>query len=434
MIPESLIEEIKEKINISDIISDYVKLEKSGLNLKGLCPFHSEKNPSFYVYNSTGRFYCFGCGASGDIISFIMHAENLNYVEAVGLLARRAGLNMEEWKYDHTNGVSRSRLHCMNYDAACFFRDQLKLSDSAKDHLKRRGISSETADKFMLGYAPCDNNATYDYLKKLSYSNKELFCGYICRKNRETETVSDIFCDRLIIPIKDPEGNIIAFSGRSIGDTVPKYINSANTPAFKKSRCLFGIDIAKRFCRDELILCEGYFDVITLHAADFKNAVASLGTSLTTDHVSMIRRYTQRVILAFDSDTAGQAATKKALKLFHGSGLDVKILNLGEAKDPDEYIRKFGAESFGECLRAAKTEFEYKYDTIMAQNDIKTLDGKIKATSELVELLSEIPSAVERDIYASFVSEKTGIEKKAIESDVNRIMVRNEYDKQPTIE
>ena len=368
MINDAIIEEIKYRNDIVDVISSYVTLKRAGSNMLGLCPFHSEKTPSFTVFPQTRNFYCFGCGAGGDVITFIMKYENLDYISAVEFLAKRVGIAIPESPREDKPLMKRQRMYDMNREAAKFFRKCLvdpAVGKSAMDYLQSRKLSASVITHFGLGYAPLDYGMLRSYLNSKGYTDEELTLGFLCaKKNNRT---FDYFRGRVIFPIIDLTGNVIAFGGRVLDDSLPKYLNTSDTPAFKKSRNLFALNFAKNFCKDELILCEGYMDVIALHAAGFENAVATLGTAITPDQARLISRYTKKVIISYDSDSAGQKAANKAMKLLTEVGLDVRVLVIPDAKDPDEYIKKFGKDKFKLVISNSKSQFEYKYNNVVSK-------------------------------------------------------------------
>ena len=312
-IPQSFIDEVKYRNKIEDVIASYVNLKRAGSNYQGLCPFHSEKTPSFTVFPNTETFHCFGCGAGGDVISFIMRAENLEYPGAVEFLAKRAGLEMpEEAGGAGSETVKRSRMYEMNRAAAVFFNKMLYAPESepAREYLKQRGLSSAAVKRFGLGFAPNSFDALRRHMHSLGSGDDELKEAFLCGKSERTGGYFDYFRGRLIFPIIDNFSNVIAFGGRALGDGKPKYLNTSDTPVFKKSRNLFALNFAKNACAESLILCEGYMDVIAVNMAGFPNAVATLGTALTTEQARIMAKYTKKVILSYDSDDAGELRRK----------------------------------------------------------------------------------------------------------------------------
>ena len=351
MIPDNVIEEIKVRNDIADVIGTYVTLKRAGSNMNGLCPFHNEKTPSFIVFNATQSFYCFGCGAAGDVVTFIRRIENLDYVEALRYLAKRSGVTIPE--EEKSGGVRRSRIFEMNKEAARFFRSQLLLSKEAKAYIIKRGLTKRTVDRFGLGYSGLRGYELIDHLKRLGYNEDEMVTAKLAGKNEKG--YYPFFRNRVMFPIIDTAGAIIGFGGRVMDNSTPKYLNTPDTPAFNKGRNLFALNYAKDHCSEELILCEGYMDVIALHSAGFQNAVATLGTALTQEQARLIKRYTGKVVISYDGDKAGKAATDRASAILTEAGVDVRILQVTDAKDPDEYIKAFGAEAFSRLLKGSET-------------------------------------------------------------------------------
>lgn len=423
MIPQSIIEDLKHRCDLVDIVSSYVALKRAGANMHGLCPFHSERSPSFTVFtNGDPHFYCFGCGAGGDVISFIMRIENLDYRAALDFLAKRAGIVLPDDDVRTEQGVGRKRVLEMNLCAARFFRDCLydeRIGAPGREYLEKRALPSAVVRRFGLGYAPASFGALHDHLRRNGFTDEEMIVGYCCGKSQKGN-VYDLFRGRLMFPIIDPAGNIVAFGGRVLDDSKPKYLNSSDTPAFKKSRNLFALNFAKAHAQNRLILCEGYMDVIMLHAAGFENTVATLGTAITPDHARMIKKYTSNVVLAYDSDGAGQNATSKALGILADAGVDAKVIRMDGAKDPDEYIKKFGAKRFSALLDESRTRFDFKLENILSQYDINLPDEKIKAAAAVCSEISNVYSGVEREIYTAKAASVLGLDIKSIKDDVNR--------------
>ncbi len=427
MIPHSIIEDLKHRCDLVDVISSYIPLKRAGSNMNGLCPFHSEKSPSFTVFTGgEPHFYCFGCGAGGDVISFVMRMENLDYRSALEFLAKRAGITLPDDRGDEKREVGRKRILEMNLCAARFFRDCLfhdAIGAPGRAYLEKRQLPSVVARRFGLGYAPQSFGALHDHLRKNGFSDEEMILGYCCAKSQKGN-VYDIFRGRLMFPIIDVTGNIVAFGGRVLDDSKPKYLNSSDTPAFKKSRNLFALNFAKNHAEKRLILCEGYMDVITLHAAGFENAVATLGTAITPEHARIIRKYTENVILAYDSDGAGQTATNKALRILADAGVDARVIKMEGAKDPDEYIKKFGRDKFAALMDAGRTRFDFKLDNILAAHDLSVSEEKIKAAQEICAEIAGVYSGVEREIYTAKAAAVLGLEEKNIRDDVESAIRR----------
>ena len=432
IISPEIIDDIKFKNPIEDVISSYVNLKRAGSNYNGLCPFHSEKTPSFTVFPSTQSFYCFGCGAGGDAITFVMRTENLDYLSALRVLASRCGVTLPE-ETERVPGkkeVGRQRVLEMNKEAAKFFHNCLldeKLgADGRKYLMEERKLSMAVINHFGLGFAPNHFFMLHDHLKSLGYSDEEMTVGFLCGKN--DRGVYDYYRNRVIFPIIDTTGNVVAFGGRVLDDSKPKYLNTSDTPAFKKSKNLFALNFAKNHCENQLILCEGYMDVIALHASGFENAVATLGTAITSEQARIFSRYTKKVVISYDSDEAGQRAADKAFKLLQEVGVDVRILKINNAKDPDEYIKKFGAQSFKSIIDESKSKFEFECDKIFAKYNILNTDEKIKASHELSLAIASYPSEIEREIYCQKISGILDVPKESIRKDVNAILMRRTRD------
>ena len=428
-ISPQIIEDIKARNDIENVISSYITLKRAGSNYNGLCPFHSEKTPSFTVFPSTQSFYCFGCGAGGDAITFVMRMENLDYISAVRTLAERSGITIPE---NATNAsgkreVTRSRVLEMNKEAAKYFRNALfdsKYGAEAMDYLvNKRKLSTTVIKHFGLGFAPNSFGALHDHLKKLGYTDDEMVAGFLCGKGKNNSTY-DYFRNRIMFPIIDVSGNIVAFGGRVMDNSEPKYLNTSDTPAFKKSKNLFALNYAKNHCESTMILCEGYMDVIALHTAGFENAVATLGTAITSEQARIFSRYTKKVVISYDSDQAGQRAADKAFKLLQEVGVDVKILKMEGAKDPDEFIKKFGATKFTALLDDSKSRFEFELDKVLAKYDIRNVDEKIKASHELCKIITTFSSEIERELYARKMASVFDVPLSSVQKDISSIIKR----------
>ena len=409
MIPKQVIEEILSRTDLPALIGSYVTLKRAGSNMNGLCPFHSERTPSFTVFSRTNSFYCFGCGAGGDAINFVMRAENLDYPSAVEFLATRAGITIPQDQNEVARmGMSRKRVYEMNLEAARFFRENLldkNIGFEAMNYLAgQRKLSPTIIKRFGLGYAPNNFFALTNHMKNKGFTEQELIDGFLCGKSQKGH-LYDYFRNRVIFPIIDVTGNVIAFGGRVMDDSKPKYLNSSDTPGFKKSKNLFALNYAKNHCSEQIILCEGYMDVIALHAAGVENAVATLGTALTSEQARMLTKYTKKVILLYDSDEAGQKATDRAIQILNEVGLEVRILKLNGAKDPDEYIRKFGAERFKALLGESRTGFDFKVSRALVGLDLQLPEDKIKASKAICDIIADSNSSVEREIFLSKASE-----------------------------
>ncbi len=425
-IPREVVEAIKDRCDIVDLVGSYVTLRRAGSNYSGSCPFHSEKTPSFTVFPDSQSFFCFGCEAGGDAFTFIMRSENLDYPNAIEFLAKRTGVDIPRTAEEEKRGLSRKRVYEMNLIAARFFRECLfdpVLGREGMAYLQeKRGLSVPVIRRFGLGFAPDDFTALVTVLKKEGYTEAEMKEAFLCGISQKSGRAYDYFRNRIMFPVIDTTGNVVAFSGRDVGgDSKAKYLNSSDTPGFQKRKHLYALNFAKNHCADELILCEGNMDVVALHAAGFENAVASLGTALTDDHARIMAKYTKQVILAYDSDEAGQRAAHRAMGIFAKVGLDVRILRMEGAKDPDEFIKKFGADKFRQLLKKSSTGFDFKLQTVLSRHDVSVSDEKIKAANELSEIIARIPSAAEREVYISIVAEKLKLSTDSISGDVERI-------------
>lgn len=433
MISKETIEQVLLRNDIETLIGSYISLKRAGSNLKGLCPFHSEKTPSFTVYPADNSFYCFGCGAGGDAITFIRKRENLDYPDAVEFLANRAGITIirdDNDKLRQTPKFDRTRMFQMNVDAAkyfnrCLFSDDPNAKAALSYFTDKRGLSLATIKHFGLGFAPNSFDAFSKYMLAKGYSFEELEAGFLCGRS-DKGRYYDAFRNRIMFPIIDVSGNVIAFGGRVMDDSKPKYKNSSDTPVFKKSRNLFALNFARHVCQEAIILCEGYMDVIALHSAGFENAVATLGTAITSEQARMMSRYTKKVIISYDSDEAGQKAAMRAVKLLSEVGLDVTILRVNGAKDPDEYIKKFGADKFRQLLSQSKSKFDYNLEAILARHDINLQSEKVKALTESERLISETYSSAERDIYIQTVAKLFGVEIRSVKNDVEKMIEKAE--------
>lgn len=428
MISQEIISDIRYRNNIEDVISGYVSLKRAGSNMNGLCPFHSEKTPSFTVFSAAQNFYCFGCGAGGDVISFIMRIENLDYPSAIEFLAKRVGIELSDFR-DTGTGTARKTVLEMNKLAAKFYHNKLldpKDKTGLEYYLNKRGFSMPLIKHFGLGYSGDAWSGLTNFLRSKGYGEKEMNDAFLSAVSRKTGKSYDYFKNRAMVPIIDVSGEVIAFGGRIIGEGEPKYLNSSDTPAFKKSKNLFALNFAKNTCSEQLILCEGYMDVIALHGAGFTNSVATLGTAITPDQARLMKRYTKRVIISYDSDSAGQRAADKAFRLLGEVGLETRMLKLtGGAKDPDEFIKKYGKLAFSRLLEDTRTEFEHKFDIILQQNDITAVGGKVKASRAAVELISSFPSSVERSIYIQKVADALELDGKMLQADVDKNIKKN---------
>lgn len=422
MIDRQVIDEILARTDMHSLVSSYVSLKRAGSNYSGLCPFHSERTPSFTVFPADGSFYCFGCGVGGNAITFVRRIENLEFTEAVASLARRAGitLRLEE---DRAPGpkYDRKRFYEMNRTAAqffnrCLFADTADAKAALSYFTENRKLSVATVKRFGLGYAP-NNYSFVDYMRKQGYTEDELIAGFLCGRS-EKGALYPSFRNRVMFPIIDVSGNVIAFGGRVMDDSLPKYKNSSDTPVFRKGNNLFALNFAHKECAERIILCEGYMDVIALHAAGFSYAVATLGTAIRPEQARLMARYTKQVIISYDSDEAGQKAADKALRVLEEVGLEVRVLRIPNAKDPDEYIRKNGADAFRRVLDGSSTKFDFNFNKITAKYDINIPQQKIEAVDELCRIISEVYSSVEREVYIREGAKRLGVDPRNMEKDV----------------
>lgn len=420
---DSFLQELKMKTDIEDVISTYVTLKRRGATLVGLCPFHNEKTPSFTVYPATQSFYCFGCGAGGDAITFLKKIENLDYLDAVKTLAQRAGLQMPQEGFDDSLSKRRRRILEMNREAARFYHSVL-LSPEGKvgyDYYIGRALSAATINHFGLGFAPNQWDALLKHMRAKGYQPAELVDAGLARKGQKG--YYDNFRNRVMTPIIDVRGNVIAFGGRVLDDSKPKYINTGDTLVYKKTNELFALNFAKDSKEDELILCEGYMDVIAMHQAGFTNAVAGCGTALTTEQVRLISRYAKEVILTYDADEAGQKALKKAMTLFDQTDVKVRIPALVGGKDPDEIIRTYGRDKFKGMLEGASNETEFRLLALRRQYNLATTQGKIDFIGGALQILATLPP-VEQDLYVSRLSEELGVERQNMKVQLQDLVAR----------
>ena len=405
---DEIIEEVRMKNDIVDVISDYVKLQKKGSSYFGLCPFHNEKSPSFSVSPGKQMYYCFGCGAGGNVFTFIMEYENYTFVEALKYLAGRAGVTLPEAEYSKEARAAadlRTTLLEIQKKAAGFYYYQLR-QDTGKQgmaYLKGRELSDETIHKFGLGCSPKYSGALYQYLKSKGYSDEYLKESGLFNID-ERRGMQDKFWNRVMFPIMDVNNRVIGFGGRVMGDAKPKYLNSPETKIFDKSRNLYGLNIARTSRKPYLIVCEGYMDVIAMHQAGFTNAVASLGTALTSGHASLMRRYTKEVLLTYDSDEAGQKAALRGIPILKAAGIRPRVVNLAPYKDPDEFIKAEGKEAFEKRLDEAANAFLFEVKVLEEQYDLSDPEGKTEFFRETARKLLEFPEELERNNYMESLS------------------------------
>ena len=433
MIDRQVIDEILARTDMHSLVSSYVSLKRTGSNYSGLCPFHSERTPSFTVFPSDGSFYCFGCGVGGNAITFVRRIENLEFTEAVASLARRAGITLR-LDDDRTPGpkYDRNRFYEMNRTAArffhkCLFADTPDARAALSYFTENRKLSPATVKRFGLGYAPNDYSFV-NHMKKEGYKDDELIAGFLCGRSQEKGTLYPSFRNRVMFPIIDVSERVIAFGGRVMDDSLPKYKNSSDTPVFRKGNNLFALNFAHKECAERIILCEGYMDVIALHAAGFPYAVATLGTAIRPEQARLMSRYTKKVIISYDSDEAGQKAADKALRILEEVGLEVRVLRIPNAKDPDEYIRKNGADSFKNVLDGSRTKFDFNFEKITTKFDVNIPQQKIEAVDELCRIISEVYSSVEREIYIVEGAKRLGVDPQNVKRDVERKLALRKKD------
>ncbi len=421
-ISQDFIQQLKSRHDIVSIISSYVNLKRHGRGHTGLCPFHSEKTPSFTVYPDTQSFYCFGCGAGGDVITFVRQIENLDYVEAVKFLADKAGLPMPEDGYDDSAARLRTRILELNREAARFFHQTLLSADGARgrSYLVQRGLSPKIITKYGLGYAPDRWNDLMYHLQGKGFSRDEMEKAAVIV--RRAKSAYDKFRDRVMFPIIDIRGNVVAFGGRRLGEQGPKYMNSDDTPVFKKSRNLFSLNFAKNVKERRLILAEGYMDVISIFQGGFENVVATLGTALTGEQARLISQYADEVVIAYDSDQAGQAATRRAIGLLGEVGVKTRILRMEGAKDPDEFIKKFGATRFKLLLDGSSNATDFMLSKAREAVDMDTQDGKVDFLKKAVQVLADLSNPLEREVYMAQIAQELSISKDVMSLQVGNVL------------
>ena len=406
--PDSFLQELKLRSDITEIASSYVNLKRHGRNMVGLCPFHGEKTPSFNIYTENGSFYCFGCGAGGDVITFIMKIENLDYVEAVKFLAQRAGMEMPENTYDDSLSKLRMRIYEANREAARFFHATLlsQRGQSGLNYLRGRALSDRTIRHFGLGFADDDWNSLCNHLKNKGFSEYEIYSANLAFKRKNGNGIYDRFVNR----------------------EKPKYLNTSDTPVFKKSENLFSLNNAKSSGTRTLILCEGYMDVIALNQAGFTNAVATLGTALTNEQAVLMKRYADEVIICYDADGAGQKATARAIQILRNAGLPIKILTVPSGKDPDEFIRSKGENgpaAFKLLIEKCGNDIEYRLMKLKENYNLNTTDGKVAFLNEAVKIVATIESPIERDVFASKLCAELEIDKNAFLEQISKVKRRD---------
>ncbi|MDD4503800.1 MAG: DNA primase, partial [Clostridiaceae bacterium] len=425
---EDKISEIIEKNDIVDVISEYMTLKRRGSNYGALCPFHSEKTPSFSVSPSKQIFNCFGCGVGGNVITFIQKIEKIEFVEAVKMLAERAGIQLEEDK--DPKQLERAKLkralYKVNAEAARFFYSNLNTGTKSLEYLKRRGLSEAIIKRFGLGFAPDKWNELMDSMKRKGYNTELLYKAGLIVKSRDNKRYYDKFRNRIMFPIIDLKGNVIAFGGRVTDDSKPKYLNSPDTPVFNKGYNIFGLNFVKKIQNlENIIVVEGYMDAIALHQFGVENAVASLGTAFTENQAKLLKRFSNEIIISYDSDLAGQTATLKGLSILEKEGCVVKVLSLPSGKDPDEYIRKEGMDAFRERIKKSVSLIEYQIENLKRGLDINNIQDRIKFTKGFSEVLKDVVSNVEVDAYIKKYSSIMKVNEAALYAELNRLRNKN---------
>ncbi len=422
--PPAFIDELIARNPIEDVVGQYVSLKRSGSNLFGLCPFHGEKTASFSVAPDKGIYYCFGCHKGGGAVNFMMEIEGLSYPDAVRSLARRVGMEVPEDEQYQSRYRQQERLWALSREAARYFHAQLYEKSGAEGlaYAQKRGMPKSTLTKFGVGFAPNSWNGLVDAMRAKGYTDQELKdAGLVSEKNGR---IYDRFRNRLMFPIIDVRGNVIGFGGRVMDDSTPKYLNSPETIIFNKRKNLFALNLAKKSKLGYLILVEGYMDAVALHQYGFDCAVASLGTSLTEEHAVLLSRYTEQVVLIYDGDEAGQNATKRAIPILEKAGLNIKVLKMRDAKDPDEYLKKFGADRFKLLLEESSNRVEYQLSAIGRKYDMKEDEQRVKFVQEAAELISTLGSAVQREVYGHRAAEAASISFDAMKLEITKAFKR----------
>ena len=422
-IPEELIEEIKERVNITDVVSEYVSLKKVGANHKGLCPFHSEKTPSFTVNEGKQIFYCFGCGAGGNVITFLMKASGMTFPDVVMELAKRAGVTIPEasGRFAPQKNDRQEALYKINESAASFYHSLLSESEKAKSYLKKRGLKEETINDYKVGYGGDGWDSLYAFLSKKGLSltlADEL--GLIIPK--KSGGYYDRFRGRVIFPISDIHGRVIGFGGRSIDGSEPKYLNSSESVLFKKSDSLYGITVARRWIKesDEALIVEGYMDLLSLHEAGIKNSVATLGTALTAGHLRLIKRLSSNIVTVFDADQAGVKATLRSIDLFITEGVNATVLTMPEGHDPDTFVREKGVEGFKKAIKSAMPIMEFFINEALKGKNATEIQEKLKVIEEVFPYIERLPSRIEQEHYIKIVSERTGVKEESLAREMRK--------------
>lgn len=423
-----LIEEIKANINIVDVISSYVVLKRQGRNYFGLCPFHNEKSPSFSVSESKQIFHCFGCGVGGDVVGFLKKIENIEFKEAIEILAERANITLPKIdvsEEERERLLLKDKVYEINKIAAQFFHNNLygQNAKQAQDYVKKRKMDNATLKKFQIGFSG-NFDDLYKELKEKGFSDEEIYESKLVLKSK-TGMPIDAFKKRLMFPIRDVKERVIAFGGRALDDSKPKYINSPDTICYNKGRNLYALNVAKKTERDYFIMVEGYMDAVSLHQRGIDNAVASLGTALTEAQGRLLKRYKSKIIIGYDSDSAGQGATMRGLDILQNLGYDIRVLQLEGAKDPDEFVTKYGSGKFELYLKNAISLVEFKVKNLKQNLDLEQANDKIKFLNEVSKILLATKNKFEKEVYIEKVSEEYGISKEAIYAELNKLEYAN---------
>ncbi len=428
--PPAFLDELSARNPIEDVVGQYVSLKRSGSNLFGLCPFHGEKTASFSVAPDKGIYYCFGCHKGGNAVNFMMEVEGLSYPDAVRALAKRAGMEVPEDEQYQSRYRQQERLWALHKEAARFFHSKLYAPEGAAalNYALGRGMPKATLTTFGIGYAPDSWTALVDALRKKGYTDQELRDSGLVTVSKKNGNLFDRFRDRLMFPIIDVRGNVIGFGGRIMKNdpNAAKYLNSPETMIFNKRKNLFALNLAKKSKLGYLIMVEGYMDAIALHQYGFDCAVASLGTALTEDGAALLSRYTDQVVLIYDGDNAGQNATKRAIPILEKAGLQVKVLQMRDAKDPDEFLKKFGADRFKLLLEESSNRIEYQLNAILKKYDLREDDQKVKYLQESAELICTLPGAVQREVYGGRVAEAAKVSMEAMKLEIQRAYKRRQ--------
>lgn len=419
---DELIDDIKNSNDIVDIISQYVILKRSGRNFFGVCPFHKEKTPSFSVSPDKQIFHCFGCGAGGNVIHFISKIENINFRESLEMLAERAGITLPtiDDGVDSKRQALKEKVYEINKEAAMFYHENLYKQEAklAQEYVKNRKLDNKALKAFTIGYASGNSNL-YKYLKQKGFTDEEIIASDLV--NKSGNSFVDRFRNRLIFPIQDVRNRYIAFGGRVLDKSLPKYINSPENIVYSKARNLYGLNVAKNAKSDKLIIVEGYMDVVSLHQRGIENVVASCGTALTEAQGRLLRKYAEKIIISYDSDSAGQAATLRGLEILSNLGCDIRILQMEGAKDPDEYVIKYGNGKFGILIEQAISLVEYKVKTLKKDLNLDNVNDKIKFLNEIAKLLSSVDNRMEQEVYIDKISKEYNISKEAIYAEINKL-------------